>query len=109
MKQILVQIDDRMAAQLEKVAPGRSHKRSAFVRQALAKALQEELERKTRAAYERWPDEPVEVDPRAWAPEAETMHPEVEEEPKKTRGRATKAQAGSRSSTKRPHKTGGRR
>jgi Arc/MetJ-type ribon-helix-helix transcriptional regulator len=76
MKQILVQLDDRLAAELEKVVPGRSHKRSAFIRHALTRALQEELERKTRAAYEKWPDEPVALDPAGWAPEAEAMHPE---------------------------------
>jgi hypothetical protein len=80
MKQILVQLDDRLAAQLEQIAPGRSHKRSAFVRRALARAVQEELERRTRAAYEKWPDEPVPVDLRAWAPEDEAMHPAPAEE-----------------------------
>ena len=75
MKQILVQLDDRLAAQLEQVAPGRSHRRSAFVRRALARALQEELERRTRAAYEKWPDEAGSVDPSTWAAEAEALHP----------------------------------
>lgn len=88
MKQILVQLDDRLASTLEKVVPGRSHKRSAFVRQALARALHEELERRTRAAYERWPDEPVAVEPRGWAAEDEAMHPERTDSEPATRSRA---------------------
>src|SRR5262245_31854920 len=58
MKQILVQLDDRTAQQLEAVAPGRSRKRSEFIRQAIAKALLELAECGTRAAYARIPDEP---------------------------------------------------
>jgi predicted transcriptional regulator len=68
MKQILVQLDDRTAARLEEVAPGRGHKRSAFVRRAICSALQEELERRTAEAYAKWPDEPAAFDPAEWAP-----------------------------------------
>jgi hypothetical protein len=76
MKQVLVQLDDRTAAQLEDVAPGRSHKRSQFLRQAIARALQDALEVRTRAAYAKWPDEAPRVDPQEWAPEAEALHPQ---------------------------------
>ena len=75
MKQILVQLDDRLAKQLEDIAPGRSRKRSEFVRSAIARALQEALEEKTREAYKKWPDEGGHFDPHEWAPEAEAMHP----------------------------------
>jgi hypothetical protein len=75
MKQILVQISDGMAAELEKIAPGRGRKRSAFVREAIARAIMDAMEARTREAYERWPQEPVGFDPDAWAPEAEAIHP----------------------------------
>jgi predicted transcriptional regulator len=75
MKQVLVQFDDQTSALLERVAPGRSRKRSEFIRRAVARALLEELERGTRAAYDKWPDEPATVDPDEWASEAEAVHP----------------------------------
>lgn len=75
MKQVLVQFDDPTAALLERVAPGRSRKRSEFIRRAVARALLEELERGTRAAYEKRPDEPATFDPDEWAAHAEAVHP----------------------------------
>jgi Arc/MetJ-type ribon-helix-helix transcriptional regulator len=75
MKQVLVQFDDQTSALLERVAPGRSRKRSEFIRRAVARALLEELERGTRAAYERRPDEPAPFDPDEWASDAEAVHP----------------------------------
>lgn len=75
MKQVLVQFDDQTAALLERVAPGRSRKRSEFIRHAVARALLEELERGTRAAYEMRPDEPATFDPDEWASRAEAVHP----------------------------------
>jgi hypothetical protein len=75
MKQILIQLDDRTAVQLERVAPARSHKRSDFVRRAIARALHEALEVRTREAYEKWPDEPPPFDPSEWAPDAEVLRP----------------------------------
>jgi Arc/MetJ-type ribon-helix-helix transcriptional regulator len=75
MKQVLVQFDDQTSALLERVAPGRSRKRSEFIRRAVARALLEELERGTRAAYEKRPDEPATFDPGEWASHAEAMHP----------------------------------
>ena len=75
MKQLLVQFDDQTSALLERIAPGRSRKRSEFIRRAVARALQDELERRTRAAYERWPDEPATFDPSEWASPDEAVHP----------------------------------
>ncbi len=75
MKQVLVQLDDQTSALLERVAPGRSRKRSEFIRRAVARALLEELERGTRAAYEMRPDEPATFDPDEWASHAEAVHP----------------------------------
>jgi predicted transcriptional regulator len=75
MKQLLVQFDDRTSALLERIAPGRSRKRSEFIRRAVARALQDELERRTRTAYEKWPDEPATFDPDEWTPHAEAIHP----------------------------------
>ena len=75
MKQILIQLDDQTAAQLERIVPGRSRKRSQFLRRVISRALQDELEARTREAYEKWPDEAPALDPAAWAPEGEALHP----------------------------------
>jgi hypothetical protein len=75
MKQILIQLDDATAAQLEAVVPGSSRKRSEFLRGVIARALHDTLELSTRKAYEQWPDEPARVDPGEWADEAEAVHP----------------------------------
>ena len=90
MKQVLVQFDDQTAGLLERVAPGRSRKRSEFIRRAVARALLEELERGTRAAYEKRPDEPAMFDPGAWAPDDEAVHP-VNAPRRRRTGRGTKA------------------
>lgn len=68
MKQLLVEVDDRTAEELERVAPARSRKRSEFVRNALRRALWEQKERATREAYLRVPDtsEAAYVEPGAW-------------------------------------------
>jgi hypothetical protein len=89
MKQVLIQLDDRTAVQLERVAPARSHKRSDFVRRAIAHALEAELEVRTRAAYEKWPDEPPPFDPAEWAPEAEVLRPPKPRVRRRRRGRAS--------------------
>ena len=56
MKQILVEIDDQTAAELERVAPARSRQRSEFIRRALRRALWDEEESRTREAYLRNPE-----------------------------------------------------
>jgi hypothetical protein len=90
MKQVLVQFDDQTLALLERVAPGRSRKRSEFIRRAVARALLEELERGTRDAYEMRPDEPATFDPDEWVPNAEAVHP-VKVRRGRRAARATKA------------------
>jgi hypothetical protein len=67
MKQILVEVDDRTAAELERVAPARSRQRSEFIRRALRRALWDEEERATREAYLRRPDDSEpHFEARAW-------------------------------------------
>jgi predicted transcriptional regulator len=69
MKQILVEIDDHTAEELERVAPARSRQRSEFIRQALRQALWARAESATRAAYLATPDEQqVYVESGAWEP-----------------------------------------
>jgi hypothetical protein len=75
MKQLLIQLDDATAAQLEHVAPGKSRKRSEFLRGVIARGVQEALEANTRKAYERWPDAPPPFDAADWADESEALHP----------------------------------
>jgi len=69
----MIQLDDATAAQLEKVAPGSSRKRSEFLRGVIARALHETLEVGTRKAYEKWPDEPPPVAVGEWADEEEAV------------------------------------
>lgn len=70
MKQLLVEVDDDIAAGLEEVAPARSRRRSEFIRMAIRKALWEEEERATAEAYRRQPDSAGEMDLEAttWEP-----------------------------------------
>lgn len=82
MKQIRIQLDDGMAARLEKVAPARSRRRSAFVRSALARALGELEERATARAYRRQPDSSA-----AAARERKFWDQEWRERPRTARGR----------------------
>jgi predicted transcriptional regulator len=70
MKQILVEVDDEVAAGLEQVAPARSRRRSEFIRLAIRKALWEEQERATAEAYQRQPDTAdAYIDEAVWEPE----------------------------------------
>ena len=41
MKTLIVELDDEIAAKLERVAPGRARQRSEFIRNAVRKALWE--------------------------------------------------------------------
>lgn len=75
MKQILVQLDDAVARELEKVAPGRGRRRSEFLRGVIARALLEVREVQTRRAYARFPDAVPHFDPAEWAPEEDAIHP----------------------------------
>jgi predicted transcriptional regulator len=68
MKQVLIEIEDDVAAKLEQVAPGRARRRSEFIRMAIRRALWELEERATAEAYRAHPDSAAEayVDAAAW-------------------------------------------
>ena len=51
MKQILLEIDDRCARDLERVAPAGKRIRAEFIRMALRRALDLALDRETELAY----------------------------------------------------------
>jgi predicted transcriptional regulator len=55
MKRMLVEIDDRSARDLERVAPARERKRAEFIRLAIRRAIDAALDRATRDAYRREP------------------------------------------------------
>ncbi|MGH9317963.1 MAG: hypothetical protein ACRD1P_12760 [Thermoanaerobaculia bacterium] len=66
-KQVIVELDDATARELEAVAPSRARMRSDFVRQALRRALDAALERRIAAAYGRQPDDAeASFDPETW-------------------------------------------
>jgi hypothetical protein len=68
-KQLIVELDESLAQELERVAPARSRRRSSFVRAALRRALDELIEARTAEAYKAQPDfDPARVDPRLWEP-----------------------------------------
>jgi predicted transcriptional regulator len=75
MKQMLVEIEDDVAAKLEQVAPARSRRRSEFIRTAIRRALWELEERETAEAYRTQPDTATEAyfDPSVWQPEEKTQ------------------------------------
>jgi predicted transcriptional regulator len=70
MKQLLIELDDDVAARLEQVAPGRARRRSEFIRMAVRRALWELEEQQTAEAYRRQPDSAAEahLDPAVWEP-----------------------------------------
>jgi hypothetical protein len=71
MKQFLIEIDDDLAARLEKAAPGRSRRRSDFVRHAIRQALWELEEQATAEAYRQVPDsDDAVLDSSVWEPPA---------------------------------------
>jgi hypothetical protein len=55
MKQVLIEIDDRSARDLERVAPVKQRKRAEFIRLAIRRAIDLALDRKTEAAYRSHP------------------------------------------------------
>jgi hypothetical protein len=69
-RQIIVEVDEATARELERIAPSRARKRSEFVRRALRQALDAEAERRMAEAYRRQPDdaEAEVIDPGAWEP-----------------------------------------
>ena len=69
MMQILIDLDEKTAERLERVAPARSRRRSEFIRAAIRQALWTIEERATARAYAEQPDtEPIFFDPAAWEP-----------------------------------------
>jgi predicted transcriptional regulator len=68
MRQVLVEIDDETAAKLERITPGRSRRRSEFIRMAIRKAPWDLEEQATAEAYRRSPDSAdAYIDARVWA------------------------------------------
>jgi hypothetical protein len=68
--QVILELDETTARQLEEVAPARARRRSVFLRQALRQALDAEAERRMREAYAKQPDRSDEayVDAAVWEP-----------------------------------------
>jgi predicted transcriptional regulator len=68
MKTLIIELDDEVAARLERVAPGRARQRSEFIRNAVRKALWEIEEQATAEAYRRQPDSGKDsyVNPDVW-------------------------------------------
>jgi uncharacterized protein (DUF1778 family) len=66
-RQLIVELDEPLARELERAAPARSRQRSAFVRAALRRALDELADSRMTEAYKAQPDvEPAHFDPRVW-------------------------------------------
>ena len=66
-RQLIVELDEPLARELERAAPARSRRRSSFVRAALRRALDELAEARMADAYKARPDvEPAHFDPRVW-------------------------------------------
>jgi Arc/MetJ-type ribon-helix-helix transcriptional regulator len=77
MKTLIVELDDEVAAQLERVAPGRSRKRSDFIRNAVRKALWDIEEQATAEAYRKNPDSATDasIDPAVWEAPPKSRRP----------------------------------
>jgi predicted transcriptional regulator len=77
MKTLIVELDDDVAAKLERVAPGRARQRSEFVRNAVRKALWDLEEQATAEAYRQQPDSnrDVYLDQAVWEPQAKPRRP----------------------------------
>jgi predicted transcriptional regulator len=70
MKSLLIELDDEVVARLEQVAPGRTRRRSEFIRMAVRRALWALEEEATAEAYRRQPDSAADayVDSGVWEP-----------------------------------------
>ncbi len=68
MKQLLIEIEPELLTRLERVAPGRSRRRSDFIRMAIRKALWELEEKLVAEAYQKEPDSADDLywDPTTW-------------------------------------------
>ena len=70
-RQLIVELDEPLARELERAAPARSRQRSSFVRAALRRALDELVETRMAEAYRAQPDtELAHFDARLWEPAA---------------------------------------
>ena len=74
MKTLIVELDDEVAAKLERVAPGRARQRSEFIRNAVRKALWEIEEQATAEAYRQQPDSSQDsyMNPDVWEPRSKS-------------------------------------
>jgi len=70
MKTVIIDLEDDVAAKLERVAPGRTRRRSEFIRRAIRQALWELEEQATAEAYRKHPDSAADayVDASVWEP-----------------------------------------
>ena len=68
MQQVIVELDDRTIARLNRVAPPSARKRSEFIREAIRRALNERLEQEMERAYRRQPQDgaDLDIDPSTW-------------------------------------------
>ena len=68
MQQVIVELDDRTVARLNRVAPPSARKRSKFIREAIRRALNERLEQDMEQAYRQQPQDgaDLDVDPSTW-------------------------------------------
>lgn len=68
LQQVIVELDDRTIARLNRVAPPSARKRSEFIREAIRRALNERLEQDMERAYRQQPQQgtDLDVDPATW-------------------------------------------
>jgi len=87
MKRILIEIDDRCARDLARVAPTKKRMRAEFIRMALRQAIDAALDRATAAAYRARPlaEGWTSADLLGWDEDNELAKPPLP--PKKARGR----------------------
>ena len=87
MKQILIEIDDRCAKDLERVAPVKKRMRAEFIRLAIRRAIDLALDRTTEAAYRAQPldAELTEADLAGW--DAHNALATRTQTPRRARGR----------------------
>lgn len=96
---VLIELDPETHRRLERVAPAKSRRRSAFIRAAIQKSLWELEEEQTRQAYVETPDvEAIVVDPAAWEPlPYGGFDPPAVEQPAKPKSRPRQARERARS------------
>ena len=75
-KQLIVELDEALARDLERAAPAHLRRRSSFVRAAIRRALDEVMDARMAQAYKEQPDvEPAHFDPRLWEGRAAAKAP----------------------------------